>query len=174
MGRDKALISYQGETLLERAASVFHTLAEQVLISGDPDKYHLNDSETIPDEIPHIGALGGLHSCLKAAHYDEVLIVPCDMPFVVKELFDHLLTCRREESLTLPRSSEGKLQPLCGIYCRKVWKQIEEQISRKDYKVHHLLKGLTVQEVNIDKNLPFYTPRLLNNINTPKDLSLME
>ena len=88
MGSDKAQLSLDGQSLLERAKAVLAQAgAERVFVSSNT----LN-GDALPDIYPQRGPLCGLHAALLA---DELPIVamPVDMPllsaFDIQLLFNH-------------------------------------------------------------------------------------
>ena len=86
MGRDKASIIWQGETLLARTARVAQEAGFAVMVIGRerPDGWPLPDTRFVPDAYPGQGPLGGLATALEAANQD-VLLLACDMPLLSVE-----------------------------------------------------------------------------------------
>lgn len=87
MGRDKALLSVDGETLLERAQRLLLAAgADPVLVSGARPG-------GIPDCRPGLGPAGGLASVIQAQPQliDRlVLVVPVDMPYLTASSLQRL------------------------------------------------------------------------------------
>lgn len=79
MGRDKALLLRHGRTLLEQAVQRLQAAgADPVLVSGDRPAY-----DSVPDEEPGLGPLGGLNSVIRARPglMGRLLVVtPVDVP----------------------------------------------------------------------------------------------
>ncbi len=85
MGRDKALLTIDGETLLARSARVLRDAgAERVVVSGPRPG-------GIPDRYPRSGPLGGLASAAPSLADGRWLIVPVDMPRLHPGLLRSLL-----------------------------------------------------------------------------------
>ncbi|WP_225737236.1 molybdenum cofactor guanylyltransferase [Dyella acidiphila] len=87
MGRDKALLSWQGRPLLEHQLDTLHaTGVDTVRVSGDRPAYG-----GIADPVAGVGPLGGLAGIAAACGDAELLIVPVDMPRLQPALLQRLL-----------------------------------------------------------------------------------
>lgn len=76
MGTDKALLSWQGDTLLTHAQQLLENAGcEQILVSR-------NAPEFVQDIYTGKGPLAGVHACLQASRADEVIVIPIDMPLL--------------------------------------------------------------------------------------------
>ncbi|MBB6184643.1 molybdenum cofactor guanylyltransferase [Oleiagrimonas soli] len=88
MGRDKALLHWQGRPLLEhQCATLLAAGVDDVRISGA--RAH---PLAIPDRHPQRGPLGGLSSVVDALGDVALLIVPVDMPRLTPALLARLRT----------------------------------------------------------------------------------
>ena len=89
MGQDKALLQWQGETLLHRAIALLQqTGANEVLVSG---------RDGIADLLPHCGPPGAVLSLLDfLQEHDQLdgaplLLIPVDMPLLTQPTLQILL-----------------------------------------------------------------------------------
>ncbi len=98
MGQDKALMRYQGSTLIERASSLLKAAGcDEVLISR-------NSLNFLNDKIDDAGPLGGVHAALDAlCHSNDgsdspiaLLVLPVDMPQMTPQLLKTLVSLGRE------------------------------------------------------------------------------
>ena len=98
MGQDKALMRYQGRTLIDNASLLLQSAScDKVLISR-------NGPGFLNDKIEDAGPLGGVHAVLDALsqsdnHTDnpyELLVLPVDMPQMTPELLRILVSRGRE------------------------------------------------------------------------------
>ncbi len=86
MGRDKALLDWQGRSLIEHMRGLLREAgAQRVLVSGDYPAF-----DGIADETGGLGPLGGLGSV--AAHLADgvLVVVPVDMPMLDASLLRRL------------------------------------------------------------------------------------
>ncbi len=90
MGRDKALLPYQGARLIDRMIRVVEEIGcSTVVVSGFVDGYHC-----INDINKNCGPMGGIHAVLQAAIKENMprawLFVPVDMPAITPGLLARL------------------------------------------------------------------------------------
>lgn len=118
MGEDKALIRLAGIPLIERVLARIDGLADEILITTNrPETLtHLN-LRMVGDEVPGAGALHGLKTALDAARGEIVLVLSCDIPFVSRELLEHLLSRAHEADAIVPKHGD-KHEPLQAVYNR--------------------------------------------------------
>jgi molybdopterin-guanine dinucleotide biosynthesis protein A len=184
MGRDKALLEFQGSTLAGRIAECVRRVAGNVTLIGPPDRYRELGYTVIPDRVPGCGPLGGVYTALSSSHAEWNLMVACDMPLVTTELFEALFTdvfsdaesgpstvdCVIPE-LTTPGSElatlgEGsRLDPLCAVYHRRCASAARRALDRKILKMHDFVSTLRLRKH------PVTDPVLLRNVNTPPEWS---
>jgi molybdenum cofactor guanylyltransferase len=87
MGRDKALLSWQGRPLIEHQIAVLKAAgADTVRVSG-----HRPDYQGIADPVAHAGPLGGIAGIAAVCDDAELLIIPVDMPRLRPDLLQRLL-----------------------------------------------------------------------------------
>jgi molybdopterin-guanine dinucleotide biosynthesis protein A len=97
MGRDKALLEWQGRPLIERQLAVLREAGvDEVRVSGERAAYG-----GIADALPQAGPLGGLAGVAKAEPGDvDLLVMPVDMPLLRAELLRRLrIECPQARSL---------------------------------------------------------------------------
>lgn len=129
-GQDKCLRSLVGKTLvthvLERVASIAD---ETVIVAGSRSQ----QSELFPavgrkarvvvdsygDHSPLVGALTGFENVVA----DYALLLPCDAPFVSRNIAHLLLELCDGKSAAIPRWPDGKIEPLQAAYNVKLAKE---------------------------------------------------
>lgn len=144
MGQPKGLLRFAGTTLLERSLSLAAELGLEPVLVGDASPYigHARGVRRCPDEVPGVGALGGLLALLR---HGPALVMACDMPLLQSAHLQVLLDTREASSgtlLVLSRSDEF-YEPfpacceveLCGL--------IESQLARKKTSFQSLVRALT-------------------------------
>ncbi len=98
MGQDKALMRYQGSTLIEKASSLLKAAGcDEVLISR-------NAAGFLVDIIEDAGPLGGVHAAIDdlcnanngSDSLIELLVLPVDMPQMTPQLLKLLVSAGRE------------------------------------------------------------------------------
>src|SRR5262249_37745295 len=85
MGTDKAHLTIEGKSFLERAAHTLSAIADRIYVVGDKR----DDSTSlpiVPDVFKDWGALGGVHAALFHCKTPWAAILACDLPLVTPEL----------------------------------------------------------------------------------------
>lgn len=179
LGRDKALIEFEGRTLLERAVSVLGAVFDEVVIVGtrrsiDPRL----EATRVPDIQPGQGPVGGLHAALVHAAGLPVFLLACDMPYVTREVVQSIVgdgtfelegrECPAPAARVI-RDAAGP-QPLCGLYSGGCLQPVEEALEHHRRSARALLERLRTEYLTIDDAVRSESPRVLTSINTPEDL----
>jgi molybdopterin-guanine dinucleotide biosynthesis protein A len=121
MGRDKALMPFLSETLIERIIRRLAPLkAEMFVTTNQPEGYRFLGLPLVPDKLPITGALGGLLTALEAASSPLVAVIACDMPFVNPCLLGAQgdLAASQGWDAVVPRHPAG-IEPLHAVYSRQ-------------------------------------------------------
>src|SRR5205823_3133619 len=82
MGRNKALLRYKSNTLLEHVAKQVLGVAGNVTLIGDPAAYERFGYPVYPDRVPDCGPLGGIYTALSRTQNNWNLIIACDLPSI--------------------------------------------------------------------------------------------
>jgi molybdopterin-guanine dinucleotide biosynthesis protein A len=120
MGRDKALIQFEGQSLLSRAESVVRAAgAAEVLVSGRSELSIPNSNlRILLDLEPGGGPLGGIERGLYRASHPLVLMLAVDMPRMRSEVIQELLAACEACTGVIPCTGAG-LEPLAAFYPRR-------------------------------------------------------
>jgi len=167
MGTDKALLTFQEEPLLVHMTKLIEPFCDNLAISGQNLDYSTFGIEMIPDLYSDCGPIAGIFSALKYSVSDWNLLVSVDVPFVNEELFLFLISNIGEYDCVIPRHASG-VEPLIGLYHRRILPVIEEMIKSGDYRITNLLSKLNIQYLDCNNLIKKY-PRLFMNINRMED-----
>lgn len=178
MGRDKAILEYQGAPLLLRALKLMAKVISVPRIVGTrPDLVEY--APVVPDLHFSIGPLGGIHAALRESDAELNLFLPVDLPLMSHSFLAVLLErARLTGALATVPLLNGMPQPLVAVYRRAVLPLLEEAIQRREYKVmrpiykaQNLPGGVDFFHVEL---LPWSTLewsyRWFRNVNSPQDL----
>lgn len=130
--------------MIERQVRVLGCVTRNALVVGWPANLprpaKLKKSpgvRCLPDAQPGQGPLGGIYTALMHSHCEFNLFLGCDMPFVGPELLQFL--CRRalqsRADVTVPKSNQRKLEPLCAVYRRRVLPAVRAALKVREYKI---------------------------------------
>lgn len=123
MGRDKALLEIEGESLIARAARRLGEVCEEV-IAADAGRGLLPGS--VPDG-PGEGPAAGILGAALARPGRRLLVLAVDLPRVPVALLADL--ARSDADLAIPRW-RGGLEPLCALYGPAALAALEERVGR--------------------------------------------
>ncbi len=172
MGRNKALLEFDGQKLVARVATALQALTDDILIvANDPESYRFLHRPIIPDIQPGRGPLMGLYSGLKSARGDLALLTAVDMPFLSPEFLRYLVLLAPGYDVVIP-NAHGRLHPLCAVYRRAAClPAVEEAIAcgqRRLIAFHPQVRVRQVDEETLRRVEPDL--RSLMNVNTPEEL----
>jgi molybdopterin-guanine dinucleotide biosynthesis protein A len=117
MGRDKALIQVNGQTLLARQIELARqAAASEIFISGRPDTdYSEFRCRVLKDEFPHAGPLAGIERALATATRPLLLVLAVDLPGMKANLLRTLLAACSGNCGAIPCIG-GEIEPLAAFY----------------------------------------------------------
>jgi molybdopterin-guanine dinucleotide biosynthesis protein A len=164
MGRDKALIEFNGEPMLVRTARQVQKAAVTATIIGSPDRYGHFGLEVIPDREPGLGPLGGIETALSLGRASWNLVVACDMPDLEPSLLKALVDRAVNSLADAVIARTSRPEPLCAVYSLSCAAHFGACIERGSLKMMEALEGLRIAWH------PLENRHELTNLNTPMDL----
>ncbi len=177
MGTNKALLKIGDRTVIEIMARLMESLFESVIISTNTlNEYSFLNCPLVEDKYKNAGPLGGIHASLLQSATERNFVISCDLPLMSKEMIEYFVEYRTEKDILISRAA-GYLQPLVGIYERKILTTIEEMLrssifaNNKNVKHNslHALFEKVETEIIDPTSLPFYSDRLFFNLNNMND-----
>lgn len=182
MGADKAFLKFDGETFLERAARALSPICRErvkvVINQNQKAKFEKKfpSVDFVFDVFPQRGALGGIHAALKNSGSVRAIMLACDLPFVTVEAIEILakiaLSAPENIAAVVPKQFDGRIQPLCAVYCVKdCLPEIEKLLNSEDApSVRDFLKTVPTRLVEADElSLAGKSEFLFYNVNHPSD-----
>ena len=133
MGREKAVETLRGRTILSRIVSVLAPQLDEIVINanGDASRFSATGLSVIADVRPEVGTpLAGLHTALvlgKAKGCDAVLTVPSDGPFLPADLVARLRAAKEEAAIA---ASGGQAHYLTGLWPPGLLWKIERALAQ--------------------------------------------
>jgi len=144
MGTNKALLTINEQTNIERMADQLKTHFEElILVTNEPQDYQFLRLKTVTDQYPGMGPLAGLHAGLRASNYEVNFVAACDMPFLSGELARVLLNKIADFDAVVPVIA-GRQQPLFAVFQKRITKQVEQCIKRGELRMLELLTKLNI------------------------------
>jgi len=169
IGGDKGLQVLRGRPLTGWVFDAVGGQSDEVLVSANDDHvaYAFLGCPVIADQMPgSAGPLAGLQAALHCAHHDWVACVPCDTPFLPRDLiarlFAAIITAADEAAVAVV---EGRRQPTIALYRKSVLPKLEAYLGSGERKVGGWLDTLQVSEAVFDDAAAFA------NINSQEELA---
>ena len=174
LGRNKALETIDGKSLIDCVVKRLEPLTNQILIVTSQEQLDFPvtcNAEILPDLYPGKGPLGGIYTGLLASPSSHSIVVACDMPFLNIELLCYMIELSQDFDAVIPRLGERKLEPLCAVYSRSCLGIMKTEIENNRLQISHSLSMLRVRYIERAECQKF-DPQLLTffNINYQSDL----
>jgi len=143
---EKALLEFEGKTILERLLENLFRVVDEVILSvrDIPQKEKLLPVlEKFPDrEIrfcfdsrEDAGPLEGIRAGLLESKSEYSFVCAGDMPFVNSEVVNLLFEKASGHDAALPRWDERMFEPLHAVYSRKMLPEIEKAFEKGKHSV---------------------------------------
>ncbi len=119
MGRPKALLPWQGSTLVAHGVEKLREVADHVYVVASPElELPALRARVLRDRDPHLGPLAGIREALEAAAADAadaVFVTSTDAPFLTREFVERVFEIARGHRAAAP-VVDGRVQPLGAVY----------------------------------------------------------
>ena len=157
-GSPKALAEVGGRPIVERVRdAVASVVADVVLVANEPEPFAHLGLPVRPDDVPGVGALGGVRTALVWAREEGrpgALCIACDMPFVspalLRRLLEHAAASDADAVVSESRGRRG-VEPLCAWYSAACVEVIDRMIEEGDTAVHALLSRVRVDRIPLEE-----------------------
>jgi molybdopterin-guanine dinucleotide biosynthesis protein A len=152
MGRDKATLEVDGAPLAARGLAALRDAgAAQVLaVGGDLAALAAMGFETVADDYPGAGPLGGLLTALLAASHDPVVVVACDLPDLEPAAVTAVLDALAPGVDAVVPTAAGHPQPLLAAYRRGCRPALDAAFAAGERSVVGALGALVVARPDLD------------------------
>jgi molybdopterin-guanine dinucleotide biosynthesis protein A len=176
MGTNKALLRLapSGPAVIEAVLDRLRDAGQvnPLLVTNSPDEYTFLHLESVPDDIPGAGALGGIMTAVRHSGASRTLVVACDMPLLNPALLQYMASLPGPYDALVPRllHPDGTLrpEPLHAIYTPACAEAAERLLARGTRKVGALLVHVNTLYLE-QTDILAHDPALLSfaNANTP-------
>lgn len=134
---EKALLEFERKTILERLLeNLFRVVNEVILSVRDNsqkeklfpvlDKFPDREIRFCFDSLEDAGPLEGIRAGLLESRAEYSFVCAGDMPFVNSRVVDLLFEKANGHDAALPKSEDGKFEPLHAVYSKKMISEIEK------------------------------------------------
>ncbi len=173
MGRDKALVDYQGKPMLQRVYQVAAACTEQVYVLTPWIERYQNilpsNCQYLIESQPGKGPVNGLSEGLAQISADWILLLACDLPLLNVEILQSWINKLPQiptSTLALVPQRSQIWEPMCGFYRKEVKTELDSFLKMGKRSFQELLSGIEVEALNVDEKADL----MLFNCNSPGDL----
>jgi len=176
MGRDKSLLPFGSETLLQRVVrhiAVVIPVSRMVLVAAEDQVLPAlpADLRIVFDRHPDRGPLEGLAAGLEAqsGHADPVFVTSCDVPLLVPAVICALFEKLGAYDVAIP-CEDSQSYPLTAVYRVRVLPAVRRRLAADQLRLKGLLDDVQALRIPLDE-LRLLDPQLesLINVNVPED-----
>ena len=168
MGRDKAILEFEGQPMWKRQLEVLREVGpEQIFVSARTLPPWLPDNAVIlVDEPPSRGPLSGLTKALAAMRTTHLLALAVDMPFMTSEQLNALSELAGEGRGVVPIIAE-RAEPLAAIYPAEALVDFSIALAGTDFSLQRVIRKLAADEKVRFYAVPARAEHLYCNVNEP-------
>jgi molybdenum cofactor guanylyltransferase len=160
-GSPKALARFRKRYFVEYAIDSLEELTnENVIISHSLIINELKSVTPLPviEDLPVYkgkGPLAGLATGMKYLSSDWYVVLPCDTPNMNKSTMRSIMQYLKEDIDAVIPVTNGRIQPLIGVYHARVLSKIINLLESNQYKMIKLLDQINVKYISIADDRPF-------------------
>lgn len=147
MGRDKALLSVDGERLVDRVVRIVGEVADRVVVASGHRRLAPVGAREVRD--PEVGPLGAIAAGLRALGVPAAAVVAVDQPDPCPGLLVALADLLGDAPCAVP-VVDGRLQPLHAVWAGSVLGDVEAALEAGQRSPVRLLERLPARTVQRD------------------------
>ncbi|NJS10410.1 MAG: molybdenum cofactor guanylyltransferase [Microcoleus sp. CSU_2_2] len=172
MGKDKALLEFEGRSLLQRSCEVAASLTSEVyVLTAWPDRYRsilTTECQFLLEYSPETGPLVALTQGLTEIVAEWILLLACDLPLLEADIIQNWVDRLTEvplSTLAVVPYQNSRWEPLCGFYRSQSLSSLQRFIESggRSFQVWLNQIGATPLPVSIREAV------MLSNCNTPEE-----
>lgn len=173
MGRDKALIEWEGQPLWERQMQTLLALGpDEIIISGRSDGPWANKGHrVVQDRILASGPIAGLAAVLAATSCQFVLAIAVDMPNLTPAYLEQLVSSCMDGRGVVPQIG-GSYEPMAAIYPKASSTIAESLLNDNVLSLQNFVDCCISAGLLVPVAVDASTEKVFRNVNTPADLSM--
>jgi len=181
IGREKSLLQFHGQSLIERSVERLFEVVDQVVVVARDHSQIERLRELVPgavmavDPVRGYGPLAGMQAGMAMACGEYAFATGCDLPFLNTQVIEAIFERAMGYDGAVPES-QGLPEPLHAVYRRaRMEEACRLAMGRGHRRISSTFGELNIRYVN-QEELREIDPELLTlfNVNTLKDLRRAE
>ena len=171
--QDKGLILFRGHSLVSHAIAAMRPIVDDLLLNANRniEQYQQFGLPVISDQTNNFdGPLAGILTAMLASETEELLVMPCDSPFMQSGHLQQLIRRRREAKADIAVAVEGeRWHPVFLAINTQLAPDLQTYLAQGNRKVETWLAQYNTVTVDFSD-----TPEVFNNVNTMTELLHLE
>lgn len=110
---------------------------------------------TDQEEFTGLGPLAGILTAMNQIDANWYVIVPIDVPFIEKQIFNELLSYRQKTLDAIIPIVNSRMQPLISVFQHSMKEKIKKQLESRELSMKQLFAKSKVRFVEMNKERPF-------------------
>ncbi|GAD14285.1 molybdopterin-guanine dinucleotide biosynthesis protein [Geobacillus kaustophilus GBlys] len=156
-GRPKAFALHEGAPFFTWSVAALRSVADELYIVSHPS---LIDEFRRQTDIPVLldvercrgcGPLAGLYTVMEQSRADWVFVLPCDMPYMRREVAERLASYIDPTFDAIVPLHGGRPEPLVALYHRRLRSVIAELLDAGERRMISLIDGARVRWVDAEQ-----------------------
>jgi len=155
-GVDKGLIEYKNKPLVEHVIAAVSPQIDDLVISANRhiEHYKRYSKKVISDQSEkYLGPLAGIYAALPHCQHEQVLVVPCDTPFLPNDIIKHFLSKQNHADIYIAESDK-KLQPVLLIQ-KKLRNSIAQTLEADELRLMFWVKSHQPEVISFQDKTAF-------------------
>lgn len=170
MGRDKAMLPWQGATMLQSLINKYSAALGDVAVSvNEPGRFPFYGAAELCDRYPNLGPLNGIVSAFTETDADVIFLTGTDLPYGDPELVLRLRELMGGADACVMRRGKKGMEPLFALYGRACRDSALQCLEEGKQSFFDMLEKVHVRFVRPEELPEFDLEHILMNVNTAEE-----
>ncbi|MDH5184461.1 MAG: molybdenum cofactor guanylyltransferase [Gammaproteobacteria bacterium] len=168
-GKDKGLLDFSGQTLIEHVLQVLSPQVNGFIINANRNQQrYATYGQVISDSISDFaGPLAGMLAAMEYVDTRYILSVPCDSPFLPEDLVERMWNELNKHHASIAVAHDGnRLQPVFAMIDTQLQDSLRNYLLSGERKIDLWFKQQNMITVDFSDS-----PDTFININRPEELN---
>ena len=170
MGRDKAMLPWRQETMLQNLITTYSALGDVAVSVNTTGRFAFHGARELVDRFPDQGPLNGIVSAFEDSGEDMIFLTATDLPFGDSTLVLRMAELMGDADACVLRRGTKGIEPLFALYRRSACFPARECLEEGRRSFFALFDRIRVRYVEEAEVSGFDLEHILLNVNTPQEL----
>ena len=168
--QDKGLVDFKQQPMISYALQAAKPIADELWINANRniEQYQAFNYPVISDATTDFaGPLAGVSATLEVCHYETLLVLPCDSPFMTTAGLQKMLTEFQRSQADIAVAYDGeRLHPVFMVLKRSLQSSLQAYLASGKRRIDRWFEAHQWVKVDFSENPEFFA-----NINTLEQLT---